>query len=134
MKICGGCGLEKSADGYHKCQAAKDGLQRQCKACRATYRADHKEHLADYYKSYWRSSKGKAVQAKGKKQQRLKYPEKEAAKQAVKYAVKTGKLKRSVYCEKCGLPSDTEGHHDDYSEQLSVQWLCRKCHFKIHNL
>ncbi len=56
-----------------------------------------------------------------------KYP-KNAAKNAIHYAIKTGKLKRSVFCESCGLPARIEGHHQDYNKPLKVDWLCNTCH------
>ncbi len=34
-------------------------------------------------------------------------------------------------CEICGtFPSDA--HHDDHSQPLSVQWLCRIHHYQLH--
>lgn len=31
----------------------------------------------------------------------------------------------------CGAPA-TEMHHEDYSNALSVVWLCRQCHVNLH--
>jgi hypothetical protein len=47
----------------------------------------------------------------------------------VYYAIKTGVLTPAV-C-KCGS-TKTEAHHEDYSKPLDVDWVCRKCHQKIH--
>lgn len=58
--------------------------------------------------------------------------EKAAASGAVCRAVRKGKIKRSVYCESCGLPAETQGHHADYSKPLEVDWFCRKCHLEEH--
>jgi hypothetical protein len=57
-------------------------------------------------------------------------PEKEAARRAVLYAVRTGKLVRQP-CEKCG-ETPAEGHHDDYSKPLEVRWLCPTHHDAHH--
>ena len=35
MKVCGSCKQEKPDDAYHKCTRRKDGLQNECKQCRA---------------------------------------------------------------------------------------------------
>lgn len=42
---------------------------------------------------------------------------------AVKYAVKSGRLKRTP-CELCGNPK-VQAHHADYGKPLEVRWLCR---------
>lgn len=34
-------------------------------------------------------------------------------------------------CKRCGNP-DTEMHHEDYENPLSVDWFCRKCHLSHH--
>ena len=45
-------------------------------------------------------------------------------------AIKSGKLTRQP-CEICGkLPADA--HHDDYSEPLTIRWLCRRHHRLTH--
>ena len=47
----------------------------------------------------------------------------------VYYAVKTGVLTPEPCA--CG-GTKTEAHHEDYSKPLDVDWVCRKCHQKIH--
>jgi len=32
--------------------------------------------------------------------------------------------------QECGLKCKTEGHHEDYSKEFEVIWLCRRCHAK----
>lgn len=34
-------------------------------------------------------------------------------------------------CAKCG-GTPAEKHHPDYAKPLEVEWLCRKCHRKLH--
>ena len=46
-------------------------------------------------------------------------------------AVKGNLLRRSS-CEACGSQSNVDGHHDDYSQPLSVRWLCRSHHLMTH--
>ncbi len=48
----------------------------------------------------------------------------------VHLALKSGKLIRQP-CEVCGAEK-TDAHHDDYSQPLSVRWLCRSHHKKHH--
>jgi hypothetical protein len=56
--------------------------------------------------------------------------EKRAAYDAVKYALKKGKLARQP-CEVCGI-SKTHAHHSDYSKPLDVIWLCSFHHGNQH--
>ncbi len=131
-RICSVCSAEKSAGEYHRRVASGGGLRRQCKACVRIYAVSHAKEIADSQRAYSQTIAGKIIRCSSSKRHRLKHPEKEKAKCAVHYATKTGKLKRSIFCESCGLPSDTQGHHSDYGKPLSVLWLCRDCHSKIH--
>jgi hypothetical protein len=51
-------------------------------------------------------------------------------------AVKAGILVRPDLCETCGKPPRGKGkinaHHEDYDFPLDVQWLCPKCHTRLH--
>lgn len=55
-------------------------------------------------------------------------PEKVAAWNAVQRALQSGQLVRPDNCQECGSDIDVQASHDDYAQQLSVEWLCRKCH------
>lgn len=60
------------------------------------------------------------------------YEEKQAARQKVYKAVKSGDLLKPDSCSKCGSFANIQGHHPDYSKPLVVEWLCYLCHKKIH--
>jgi len=49
------------------------------------------------------------------------------AKNAVRYAVQSGLLKKPAYCELCDGLARTEAYHPDYGKPLDVQWLCPSC-------
>ena len=59
-----------------------------------------------------------------------RYPQKYAAKIAVRTAMRAGKILHQP-CEQCGS-ADSEGHHEDYSKPLYVRWLCPKHHAERH--
>lgn len=40
-------------------------------------------------------------------------------------------VKKAKKC-RCGSGIGMEGHHKDYKKPLEVDWLCRKCHRKLH--
>ncbi len=48
----------------------------------------------------------------------------------LRYAVKTGKVKKPDTCEKCN--KKPEAHHIDYRFPLSVKWLCDSHHRLKH--
>lgn len=50
-------------------------------------------------------------------------------------AIQRGDLVPAEHCQKCGCPSEgraLDGHHEDYSKPLEVEWLCCSCHKKHH--
>lgn len=57
-----------------------------------------------------------------------KFPERRAAKQAVRAAVRAGLLVRPGRCQACGQAGKVEAHHQDYTRVLAVVWLCPICH------
>jgi len=61
-----------------------------------------------------------------KKLQYQRYPERVRAREAVKKALKSGKLERGscFFCKSTAV----QAHHEDYSKPLEVFWLCRKHH------
>jgi len=62
---------------------------------------------------------------------RVNNREKVRAHYAVADAIKNGKLRRSLYCQHCGVFVKTEAHHHrGYAKKfrLDVVWLCHPCH------
>ena len=55
---------------------------------------------------------------------------KRRAKHKVKIAIAGGVLHPSD-CVLCGEPYEV-AHHQDYSKPLVVDWLCKKCHLRVH--
>lgn len=50
------------------------------------------------------------------------------ASSVVRRAIRDRLLSNPQCCELCGKQGYVVGHHDDYSEPLSVRWLCQSCH------
>ena len=98
--------------------------KKEAKACQQA----HREKIAKYQKAYHKTYSQSESRRKIKAEYRQDYPEKTAAHNVLNSEIRSGRLKRSVFCEDCGLPAKTEGHHEDYSKPLEVDWLCRKCH------
>lgn len=59
------------------------------------------------------------------------YVLKRRARRILAYAIEKGLIVRAA-CQNCGT-AKADGHHSDYSKPLSVQWLCRRCHFALEH-
>lgn len=63
-----------------------------------------------------------------------RYPDKTVARQKLRYAVSSGRIRRSP-CQECGDPK-VQGHHYlgyDEAHWYDVKWLCDKHHKIAHN-
>lgn len=57
------------------------------------------------------------------------------AREALAYAVRSGKVIKPEHCSECGVrekPKNIHGHHEDYAFPYNVSWLCSPCHGKRH--
>lgn len=54
----------------------------------------------------------------------------------VREAVRLGKLERPDRCNRCDgkAKRSLHAHHEDYSKPLAVEWLCEKCHCRLHTI
>ena len=87
----------------------------------------HREYSATYRKQE-HSREADRIRA----QLRRQMPEEQAkntARRAVRSAIAAGTLTR-LPCEVCG--NTAQAHHDDYSQPLSVRWLCPIHHNETH--
>lgn len=80
---------------------------------------------------YFATETGKQKRREGVAKWASSNPEKRAAHVALNHAVKRGTIVRGA-CERCGATAHVHGHHDDYSQHLSVRWLCPIHHAERH--
>ena len=147
MKTCSVCGVEKEsseyAKGYAKCKTCLYEVRKKWRETEQGKAARRREVIKarlsgkqqERQKRYEMSEKGKEI-AKKYYQNRYKTEEgkaRQAAKNAVKYAVKTGKLVKEP-CFMCGSEKSM-AHHASYAAdmRLAVTWLCDEHHNEIHN-
>ena len=93
------------------------------------YNRSHPEQRHNTCKKYYENNVEK--EAERQKKYLAKNPEKYQAHLAVQRAVRSGALTPHL-CENCGAEK-ASAHHDDYSKQLGVRWLCHKCHMAWHS-
>lgn len=130
-KRCGKCGACKPRSMFSVNRNNPDGLQGYCKGCAADYEAAARSRR-NAQKRAWRASNRRRCRAAYRDYGR-KYPERRAAHDAVKEAVKAGKLPRvsTCSCFVCGKQAE-QYHHVDYSKRLEIIPVCRKCHREWH--
>ena len=127
-KTCTKCGEEKPLDGFYRDRSKTDGRECWCKDCKRAHERSpqRKEQRARYD----RTAKGRKAKRESAARMRQKYPEKHSAREAVRYAVKVGRLERPEHCSECGTFTFVEAHHHNgyLNDVLDVEWLCKECH------
>jgi len=125
-----------------------DGHLGKCKDCCRRDVTENRAAKADYYKAfdrqrannadrvraradYQRTEAGKAAGRRAKRKYDAIYPDRIRANQAVRNAVRNGRLIKTP-CSVCGSRYRIHGHHEDYSKLLEVIWLCPKHHKDRH--
>ena len=95
------------------------------------FRAANPEVARGWKRSYYRKSAANLLASDTLRNARD--PRKRRAKDAVRYAVNTGKLTRQP-CMLCGTTEDVEAHHPSYQRHhwLHVTWLCKTHHQQHH--
>lgn len=136
MKYCPRCKQTKPDSEFHrrKYPSGKLGLIWCCGKCKTAKVLEHEKRThydREYKKEYFQTARGKAALARASKRALQKYPEKWAARLAVRRALAKGILTKHP-CQKCSDPK-VQAHHPDYSRPLFVQWLCARHHRELHN-
>lgn len=150
MIFCRNCWVEKPASEYYPSQVRQCGTVGECADCTKARVKDNRQRRRDYYKEYdakrfqedprvrlrhrlyRRSERGKAAMRESRERWTRDNPEKRAAHLKLNNAVRDGAVDKPKCCDRCGCSGRIEGHHDDYSKPLDVQWLCRTCHVAVH--
>lgn len=104
---------------------------------REAYANDPEKYRAKARKSqkkYFQSPKGREKYKLQSIKLRQKYPEKARARSLLSNAICDGLIIRPTQCSLC-LSSNgmIEAHHPDYSKPFEVVWVCKSCHFMVHN-
>jgi hypothetical protein len=145
-KKCNRCGEWKLCAEFHKRSDRPNGLQPKCKACQKAinykWRAANPEQTRDLRRSsysaighvtkrvYDSTPDARAKHRENARQYRARNPEKVRAHNAVRHAVKMGRLQRTG-CAVCGA-GNAHAHHHDYTKPLDVIWLCKTHHADEH--
>jgi len=145
-KRCFKCMCEKPIDSFYAHSAMRDGRLNKCIDCAKRDVVEHRQanlervraydrlrgsapHRVAARKEYAQTPEGKAAHQRALRTSRLRFPERDFARQVVSNAVRDGRLK-SQPCWVCG--EKAEAHHPDYSRPLDVVWLCQPHHKQAH--
>lgn len=143
--LCNKCGGMLPKKDFNKHSGRPAGIQSVCKRCKSGYYTeDYRAHRRDKYHRNVEERRDKLNEYRAacpekhradNQKDRSKNPEKKRARDILKAAVKSGKVRKPIFCDRCGHDGSIyriEGHHDDYSKPLEVLWLCSKCHGERH--
>lgn len=141
VKTCKDCGETKPLEEFNRHKQTRDGRNVYCKPChraraKAWQRGPGKQSHAEAVKR-WRRTTGAESRATTDRNARAKWPEKAAARGAVNWAVRTGRLVRPDACLSCGDMGPVQGHHHNGyvgEAALDVVWLCSTCHAAVHRV
>lgn len=147
MKTCSVCSKEKEVTeyyfGYAKCKTCHYERIKKYRASERGKEVRRKEAINTRLsgkkqirqKRYDATEKARLANKRyeQKRYQSVEGKAKQSAKNAVKYALKTGKLVKEP-CFMCGS-KESMAHHSSYARdmRLTVTWLCATHHNEIHN-
>lgn len=148
MKTCRKCKRALPITDFYVHPSMGDGRLNKCKECtkadvRRNYYANIEQfkeyergranlpHRVAARAAYAATEIGRANGSKAKRAYTERNPQKRLAVNAVNNALRDGRLIKGP-CEDCGTTVGVQGHHDDYSKQLDVHWLCPKHHAARH--
>lgn len=135
-KQCFKCKRTKPIAMFYSHQMMADGHLNKCKSCakkdvrKRYYSPEGRKKALLYEKFRNQTASRKAARLIYQSRRRKNRPGINEAREAVKNALKDGRLIRQP-CTVCNNPK-SEAHHDDYRKKLSVKWLCFKHHREAH--
>jgi len=146
-KVCKTCGIKKELTQFSPSKLGALGRKPKCKPCMVienrAYRAANLERIRiqntrsadknrDKIRAYHRRAgqlpSCKAKNSKRLKDWRIRHPERVAAQEQARRALRRGELVRPSTCAHCGNTRKLEMSHTDYSKPIDIEWLCHKCH------
>ena len=116
-KKCKICQDTKSTEAFCVRTTSLDGFETRCRECNKARIRAIRDKRPGYNSAHCRKF-------------REQHPEKRAAHRAVERALRAGTLTKQP-CSICGK-TDSESHHEDYSQPLDVIWFCRAHHVAHH--
>lgn len=145
MRTCTKCGRTLPESEFYSHRGRLDTQCKDCqKAAMKAWREANREHVRAYdaaramtpkrveaRRQYRATPGGRSVRRAMRIRWETGHRQAVRAENRARYAREVGRLKPEP-CISCGATEDIVGHHPDYSQPLSVVWLCRRCHSVLH--
>jgi hypothetical protein len=129
-KTCFKCGKTLPMGEFYQHKKMADGHLNKCKGCTKSDVLKNKADRIDYYRAFDRD-RGNRQPAEYFAAYRSKNPLRYLANNAVNNALRSGRITR-LPCFVCGSTRSV-AHHPDYSQPISVIWLCQAHHKQLHS-
>lgn len=152
--LCSGCGQRRPFKGHEKCSICRNRTTRMakrppCAICGVpstgdlcircsgiVKRDDRRRRVVTRLKAKGLTFSAIGVQLGGISRQRVEQMyrwQKNVARTALHHAVKSGRIQKPAFCERCeNETSSLNAHHENYLKPLDVEWLCLPCHNIVH--
>lgn len=148
MKKCFKCDQKKPLSEFYRHAGMSDGRLGKCKQCARAdsvkYRDLNLEKVQHYdrnrpnqkirakkHKKYAQTNRAKSIRKVASARWSRKNKVKRRAHLITKRAIDSWRLKRKA-CALCGSKKNVHAHHPNYSDPLSVVWLCHQDHAMLH--
>jgi hypothetical protein len=131
---CYRCKRSLPLNAFSKDSHRPSGRRNVCRPCHADYNREWAARRAEVRRASQRRRYARERQRLGRNRpSKIATPEQRRAHAAVERAINRGEINRPAACEQCGgTDSPIQGHHTDYSQPLVVEWLCARCHGRLH--
>lgn len=149
--ICKKCGIDKPIEAYQIRKSFGGIPYRQCRDCRVAisnvWRHKNPDRVkasvergydrqSDHQQKLWASGyrvPSRRVHVNKPNEWVIANRDKYNAQQKVARAIKNKSIIRPAACENCSRgETRIYGHHQDYTRPLDVNWLCGRCHRRVH--
>ena len=128
--------MKKPLDDFYKHPKMGDGHLGKCKECAKKDTMENKLRNYEYYRKYdiERSNTPRRIELRKETTERYRheYPDKINACQKARRARIKGLITPPNSCPSCGYGGKLIMHHPDYSKPLEVEWMCQRCHKRLH--
>jgi hypothetical protein len=134
VKTCFKCGKTLPVGEFHCDKSRKDGLDPRCKDCARLRMKASRQANVESRRLYDLKRKHSPSRCAAKNEAAKIYAKRHRARMncnsAIYYALKAGRVQKTP-CFICGAV-ESEAHHPDYDQPLSVIWLCKAHHKQLH--
>ena len=134
---CARCLKYKSLDNFYNNRAMKGLKGSYCKSCAKEYLFEKNggpkpDKLREYQRIYYLKNKERLSEYKKTWSKNNRH--KTSASWVVNALIRKEEIIKPDSCEFCGIKGEKiQGHHPDYDFPLTIKWLCKSCHQRIHN-